>query len=50
MVIVLSLMGIVIARAFGGDVASSTTLVHSSATVVLLVTILARLESGKAKE
>lgn len=40
-----SLMGVVIARTLGGDIAISATLVHAAATVVLLVNVLIRIEA-----
>jgi hypothetical protein len=40
-----SSVGAVIARATGGDVTASATLAHVAASVVLLVSVLVRLES-----
>lgn len=40
-----SLSGVLVARAFGGDITTAATLVHAAAAVVLLVNILARMEA-----
>jgi len=42
--VVCSLLGVLVSSTLGGDVATSATLVHAAAAVVLLVTILSRLE------
>ena len=46
--IVCSGLGVLVASFLGGDVAMSATLVHAAAAVVLLVTILSRLESQES--
>jgi hypothetical protein len=50
LVVVLSLIGILIAGTFGGHASTVITQIHASATIVLLVTILARLESKRSNE
>jgi hypothetical protein len=50
LVIVLSLVGILISQTLGGDVSLVTLQIQSAATLVLLVTILSRLESTKSKD
>jgi uncharacterized membrane protein YjjP (DUF1212 family) len=50
LVIVLSLAGILISQTLGGYAPTVISQIHASATVVLLVTILARLESRPSKE
>lgn len=42
--IVCSGLGALVATSFGGDVVTSATLVHAAAAVVLLVTVLGRVE------
>jgi len=46
--VVCSGLGVVVSWALGGDVATSVTLIHSAAAVVLLVTILLRLEKRES--
>jgi len=43
--VLFSTMGVVTARVLGGDIVTAATLIHSAASVVLLVTVLFRLES-----
>lgn len=47
MVVVLCVVGILVSHTLGGYIPTVINQVHASATVVLLVTILARLESHK---
>lgn len=42
--VVCSGLGVLVSSTFGGDVIASATLVHAAAAVVLLVTILSRME------
>ncbi len=50
LVVVLSLVGILISQTLGGNVSIVTLQIHTSAALVLLVTILARLESMRPKD
>ena len=43
--VVCSGLGVVVSSTLGGDVAMSATLVHAAAAVVLLVTILFRVDN-----
>ncbi|MFQ5789805.1 MAG: hypothetical protein ACE5JI_04940 [Acidobacteriota bacterium] len=43
--VLLSSIGVVLSPVLGSDVATSATLIHVAAVVVLLVTILVKLES-----
>jgi energy-converting hydrogenase Eha subunit C len=46
--LVCSGLGVLVSSTLGGDVAASATLVHAAAAVVLLVTILSRMESRES--
>ena len=46
--VVCSGLGAVVASTLGGDIATSATLVHAAAAVVLLVTILSRIENQQS--
>jgi hypothetical protein len=50
LVVVMSLVGILISQTLGGYAPDVIGQIHASATVVLLVTILARLESKRSKD
>jgi hypothetical protein len=50
LVVVMSLAGILISQMLGGSAPTVIGQIHSSAAVVLLVTILVRLESKQSKE
>jgi hypothetical protein len=50
LVVVLSLVGILISQTLGGNVSLVTLQIHTSAALVLLVTILSRLESKRPKD
>ena len=50
LVVVMSLVGILISQTLGGYAPTVINQIHASATVVLLVTILAQLESKRSKE
>jgi hypothetical protein len=50
LVVVLSLTGILISQTLGGYAPTVINQIHASASLVLLVTILARLESKRSNE
>ena len=50
LVVVLSLVGILVSQTLGGDVSIVTLQIQTSAALVLLVTILSRLESKRPKD
>jgi hypothetical protein len=50
LVVVLSLVGILVSQTLGGNVSIVTLQIQTSAALVLLVTILSRLESKRPKD